>query len=301
MLRDGSAQQALHGQRCLALLRSVLARLVVLGLGVEASDAEQVEHLLFHLLLRVDDGVDHLLGVAVHRGQVHGEVDLWCARRSGDVHQAVHADVVAGEGVPDVQVAQGNTVHGVLGLQVERRIVGVASEGDGSPRHEVEVFLDDVLDGELVLPMVHHVVAEYVEPALVVVVGSYHPVAVERDVVACSVVHHQLEREVGVGVDEEVDAHVRGEARVVVFLFSALVPAGGVRLEDVGRGVVPVDEASLADGVGACHVVHENGLGVRCGIDVDDGFTALAVDAHGARGEHGAVEGVVAELVGVEA
>ena len=192
-------------------MRCVLACLVVLGLRVESSYAEEVEHLLVHLFLRVDDGVNHLFGVTVYRWQVHGEVYLrsaWCA---GDVHEAVYTDVVAGEGASDAQIAQRHSVYGVFSLQIERSVIGVASEGDSASGLEVEVFLDDVLDGEFILSVIHHVVAKHVESALVVVVGSDHSVAVEGDVVACLVVHHQLECEVGVGVDEEVDAHVRRE------------------------------------------------------------------------------------------
>ncbi len=39
----------------------------------------------------------------------------------------------------------------------------------------------------------------------------------------------------------------------------------------------------------------------RLGVDIDDGFAALAVDAYLARGIDGAIEGVVAKLAGIEA
>ena len=38
-----------------ALLVGILAALVVLGLRIESSDGEQIEYLLVHLFLRIDD------------------------------------------------------------------------------------------------------------------------------------------------------------------------------------------------------------------------------------------------------
>ena len=197
------------------MLGCVLAHLVVVGRREEAADAQEVEHLLVHLLLRVDERINHLFGVAVHRRQVHREVYLWGLRGSRDVHQAVYSDVVAGERATYLQVAQRHSVHRIFRLQVEWGVVWVASEGNGSALQEVEVFLDEVLDGELVHTMVYHIVAKHVERALVEVVGLYHSVAVERDVVARLLVHDELHSEVLVGGDEEVDAHVRREVDVV--------------------------------------------------------------------------------------
>ena len=62
-----------------------------------------------------------------------------------------------------------------------------------------------------------------------------------------------------------------------------------------------MDETSCADGVGACHIVDEDGVGLWSRIDVDDRLAALAVNAHGAGGEDGSIERVVAKLLCVEA
>ena len=62
-----------------------------------------------------------------------------------------------------------------------------------------------------------------------------------------------------------------------------------------------MDETSWADSVGACHIVDEDGVGLWSRIDVDDRLAALAVNAHGAGGEDGSIERVVAKLVCIEA
>ena len=59
---------------------------------------------MVHTFLAVDELRNHLLGVIAHGGQVESEVNLGHNRRSGDVHQAVYADIVAGKRFADVQV-----------------------------------------------------------------------------------------------------------------------------------------------------------------------------------------------------
>ena len=216
LLRDGAAQQALHRQRSLTLLFAILAHLVVVGLGVEPADAQEIEHLLVHLFLRIDDRVDHLLRIAVNRRQVHREIYLRRLRRAGDVHQAVYADVVARERTAYAQVAQRHSVYGIFSPQIEWGVVWVATEGDGAARHKLELFLDEILNGELVGAMINHIVAEHIERALVEVVGADYAISVEGDIIARLLVHDQLEREVLVGVYEEIDSHIRFEIDVII-------------------------------------------------------------------------------------
>ena len=93
-------------------------------------------------------------------------------RGARDVHEAIYSDVVATERTADAQVAQRNTVHRIFRLQIQWRIVWITTEGDGSARHELEVFLDYILYRELIHSVVHHIVAEHVEGSLVKPVGS---------------------------------------------------------------------------------------------------------------------------------
>ena len=145
------------------MLGGILACLVVVGLGIEATYGKQIEHLLVHLFLRVDDGVDHLLGICIHRRQVHREIYLRTLRRACDVHQAIYSNVVGRERTSDTQVAQRNAIYGIFCLQVEWCIVWVSAKGDGSAWHKLEVLLDDILDGEFIYAVVNHIVAEHIE------------------------------------------------------------------------------------------------------------------------------------------
>ena len=56
--------------------------------------------------------------------------------------------------------------------------------------------------------MINHIVAKHIERAFVEVVGANHTIAVEGDVIARLLIHHQLEREVLVGINQEIDAHI---------------------------------------------------------------------------------------------
>ena len=207
MLADGTAEQTLHGQTGLALPR--LAH----GIGVlvvEAADGQQVDHLLVELLLAVDQAAHHLLGVAAHRGHLHVEVYLGVLGGAGDVHDTVHADVVGAETLAQVQVGEGHAVHHIHSLQVQRSIVGVAAKGDGSSLFEIEFFLDDVLDSEVVESMVYQVVAIEIERPFVEVRCAKRSAAVQGHVVAALGIHQQSEGSVGSGVDTEIHAQVRG-------------------------------------------------------------------------------------------
>lgn len=220
-------------------------------------------------------------------------------RRAGDVHQAVYADVVARERTADAQVAQRHSVYGIFSPQVERGVVWVATEGDGAARHKLELLLDEILDGELVGAVVYHIVAKHVERALVEVVGANYAISVQGDVIARLLVHDQLEREVLVGVYEEVDAHIRFEIDVILSLFRGWSPVQAVH--DIRHNLVPVDKALVADGVRTCHIIYKDAARFGLGVDIDDGFAALAVDAYIACGIDGAIEGIVAKLTGIEA
>ena len=220
-------------------------------------------------------------------------------RRAGDVHQTVYADVVARERTAYAQVAQRHSVYGIFSPQIEWGVVWVATEGDGAARHKLELLLDEILDGELVGAVVYHIVAKHVERALVEVVGANYAISVQGDVIARLLVHDQLEREVLVGVYEEVDAHIRFEIDVILSLFRGWRPVQTVH--DIRHNLVPVDKALVADGVRTCHIIYKDAARFGFGVDIDDGFAALAVDAYLARGIDGAIEGVVAKLAGIEA
>ena len=125
------------------------------------------------------------------------------------------------------------------------------------------------------------------------------PSPFEGDVIARLLVHNQLEREVLVGVYEEVDAHIRFEIDVILSLFRGWSPVQA--LHDIRHNLVPVDKALVADGVRTCHIIYKDAARFGLGVDIDDGFAALAVDAYLARGIDGAIEGVVAKLAGIEA
>ena len=220
-------------------------------------------------------------------------------RRAGDVHQAVYADVVARERTAYAQVAQRHSVYGIFSPQIEWGIVWIATEGDGAARHKLELLLDEILNGELVGAVVYHIVAKHVERALVEVVGANYAISVEGDVIARLLVHDQLEREVLVGVYEEVDAHIRFEIDVILSLFHGWSPVQAVH--DIRHNLVPVDKALVADSFRTCHIIYKDAARFGLGVDIDDGFAALAVDAYLARGIDGAIEGVVAKLAGIEA
>ena len=142
---------------------SILSSLVVLCLRIESSDTEQIEHLLVHLLLRVDERIDHLFRIAVYRRQIHREINARCIWRALDIHETIYADIVAGERATDVQVAQWHSVHHVFSLKVESRFIWISTEVDGSSRQELEVLLDNVLDSQLINTMIHHIVAKHIK------------------------------------------------------------------------------------------------------------------------------------------
>ena len=149
LLADGAAEEALHGKRCLAVLRRLARRAVVAALCHEPSHGEQIEYLLVFLLLGVEQRVYHLLHVVRHIWHVKVEVHFGSFRLAGDVHQAVHAHVVVGERLSDVQVGKAYTVEHVESLQVECSSIRIASERYCSAFLEEEVLLYDILYGEL--------------------------------------------------------------------------------------------------------------------------------------------------------
>ena len=148
--------------------------------------------------------------------------------------------------------------------------------------------------------VVYHIVAKHVERALVEVVGANYAISVQGEVIARLLVHNQLEREVLVGVYEEVDAHIRFEKSMSSSL--CFVVGAPFRLSIIS-GAMSCQWIKLlslmASGLATLYTKMLPGLGL--GIDVDDGFAALAVDAHLARGIDGTIEGVVAKLTGIEA
>ena len=130
-MADGSAEEALHGERCLAeLLRR--SSVVIVVLCVEASHGEQVEHLLVGLLLGVEQTVYHLLSVVRQRRHVETERNLRTLWRARYVHKTVDAYVVVRERVAYVKVGKAHAVQHIKRAQVERSVVRVAAERNRS-------------------------------------------------------------------------------------------------------------------------------------------------------------------------
>lgn len=65
----------MHGERSLV---GALGLGIVLALRVEASDSQEVEHLLVHLLLAAYQAVNHLFGIGIERWEVEIEIHLRC-------------------------------------------------------------------------------------------------------------------------------------------------------------------------------------------------------------------------------
>ena len=95
-------------------------------------------------------------------------------------------------------------------LEVECSIVWVTTERNSTALLELEVFFDNVLDGELVDAVVDVVVAKHIEAALIIIGGTYGTIAVEGNVVARLLVHDDLQRGTGCSVDVEVQTYVGG-------------------------------------------------------------------------------------------
>ena len=95
---------------------------------------------------------------------------------------------------------------------------GIAAEGYRAAFLELEVLLDDVLDGELVNAVVDVIVAKHVERTFIIIGGANGSVAVECDVVARLLVHDDFQRGVGGGIDVEVQSDVGRNIHFLVFL-----------------------------------------------------------------------------------
>ena len=125
------------------------------------------------------------------------------------------------------------------GLQVECRLIGVASEDDGSTTVEGEVLGEDVLDGDVVGAVVDGVGAEHVEGTFIMIGGADGAVAVEGDIVVGAGIHQQLEGGVGCGVDQEVEVDVGfvlWSVECGVWSEITLKGVGWISLEGVGWG-----------------------------------------------------------------
>ena len=83
-------------------MRSALSLRVVVGLRVELANAEQIHHLLVHLLLAVDDAAYDLFLVGADGRHVDVEAHLWLSCYASDVHEAVDTYGVVREAVADV-------------------------------------------------------------------------------------------------------------------------------------------------------------------------------------------------------
>lgn len=219
LLGDCATEETLYGEGALAdVSLGVGARAAGVDVagGIEPADGEQIEDLLVHLFLGIDDRVYHLAGVGGERREIEVEGDgglAWCAC---DVHKTVDWHVVGCEGVAYIEVGKGHTVDGVLRLHIEEGIVGVTAEGDGASLVEGEVATQEILDGHLIEAVVGNVVAEDVEPAFVEIVDTQVARAKEVDIVASGLVHKEVETGIGSGMNEEVEVEIgslRGSKR----------------------------------------------------------------------------------------
>ena len=174
---------------------------------IETSYCQQIDDLLAHLLLTVDDAAYHLFLVAVDIQNVEVEVQDRSPWLSCDIHQAVYPDG-ARERTSDVQVAERYAAHDVLRLHVNLGIVGIAAEDNGASLLEDEVLLDDILNGDVVSSVADFVGSEHVEAAFVVVGGMYVATSAQGDVVAGVHVHKQADGGVGRRIDPQAHGKV---------------------------------------------------------------------------------------------
>ena len=113
---ERTREETLHGQRGTIglILFGIIGTLII-----ETSDGQQIDHLLVHLLLSVDDRADHLLLIGIHGRHLKVEVHLRMDWLPSDVHQAVHTDGVTTERIADIQVGETHTVDGIDSLQIQ--------------------------------------------------------------------------------------------------------------------------------------------------------------------------------------
>ena len=301
---ERAREQTLHGQRGLILL--LRGGGIVLTTVVETADGKEVEHLLVHLLLTIDDGAYHLLLVGIDGGHLEVEVHLWLLGTSGDVHQTVDADGVRGKGVADAEVGEADAADDVLRLQIEGCLIRIAAEDDGAAGVEGKVLLDDVLDGDAVSAVVDGIGAEHVEGSFIIKGGADGAVAVEVDIVVGIGIHQEAQGSGGRAVDEEVDVDVGGDVRLLLSVGELRVlgrakrqsraESGELRVCQCGAGS-PQDELLAGDGIGRGGVVDEEGVFLRGDVDVDGDLARTALDADIAGSKDGAVEVGVAEVL----
>ena len=93
-------------------------------------------------------------------------------------------------------------------MQVKGGRVGVTAEDDSSSLLELEVLLDDILDGHFVGAVVNGIGTLHLERAFVVIGGLQRTRAVEGDVVAGLGVHQDAHGSVGLCIDQEIHVDI---------------------------------------------------------------------------------------------
>ena len=144
---------------------------IVAPLRIETPHSQKVKHLLIHFFFAIDKAIYHLFGVRIDGGQVEVERHFGRGWGACDVHQAVNANVVVRETLAKVEVGKAHAVGRVDGLHVEPGCIRVAIKGDGAALFEGEVFLNYVLNGELIHAVVDGEVAKHVECTFIIIGG----------------------------------------------------------------------------------------------------------------------------------
>ena len=221
---------------------------------------------------------------------------MWRCRRACYVHYTVNTCVVAGERLTDVEVGKTYTRKGVERIEVDCRRVGVAAEVDCTSLLEQKIALQEVLDGESVMSGIYGVVAKHVEVAFVEIVGFYHSVAVERDIVARPVVHQQAYCNIWRAVYKEVYVHVGRDVHRFVGCWQR--NGGGV----VGRRLLaflPCKEVLRRNSIGRRHIIDNGATRLWRAVDIDVYLSASSADFAIACNEGCTVERVAVEGMGV--
>ena len=235
---------------------------------------------MLHLVLAVDDAVDHLLHVGADSWHVHVEVDLGIRRCPCDFHQTVDTDVVARESTTQLQVCKIHGIEHILCFEVEVGIAWITAKSDGTALLEGEVTLDDVLDGQFIDATIYNVVTIEFHATFIIIGGANDACTVQVDIVSACLVHDDLQRSVGCGMDEEVDMYVGRH----IFRFCVVV-RGRRSVDQLGLERVsgyPLDKLLRANRFRTGDVVTHHGPMGRGSVYFDIYFPRLTVDVDGA-------------------
>ena len=158
----------------------------------KTSDSEEIQYLLIHFFFTVDEAVNHLFCLTVHRRHIEFKINFGRVGRARNVHDAIHADIIAREALPEIQVGQTDAVDQILGFQVQNGIIWIATKFDSSALVKLEILLDHILYRKFVDPMVYQIVAIEVEAAFIIVGGPHGATTIKSDVISCFLVHDKF-------------------------------------------------------------------------------------------------------------